>query len=98
MQKLFTQVNAGKSVEHFYKEFTIKDVLWTVARAWSDVMASTLKNCWHKEWPSLIFDDGPVSEEDADFERFCLFESKRTTNDIMDYAKSMMHQLAQKLD
>ena len=56
-------VNTDMNVPEFQKSFDLKDVIYVVALAWKDVKDTTLRNCWHKLWPT-------VATEDFDFEGF----------------------------
>lgn len=53
MRRLVSSVNSGTPVQKFIKEFNIKDAVYCLANAWKSVKTSTLKNGWHKLWPSL---------------------------------------------
>ncbi|XP_063238495.1 jerky protein homolog [Bacillus rossius redtenbacheri] len=44
-------------VKNFQKHFNVKDAIFAIALAWSQVKESTLQRCWRKLWPS---------DEDAD--------------------------------
>ena len=56
-------VNTDLNVPEFQKQFDLKDVIYATALAWKDVKESTIRNCWHKLWPT-------VADEQLDFERF----------------------------
>jgi hypothetical protein len=47
MQKLIAACNRGQGVDGFKKEFNIKDAIWNLAKASTDVTVATLKNAWH---------------------------------------------------
>lgn len=98
MRTMLPAVNAGATVEEFTKQFTIKDLMWTVARAWTNVTSSTLTKCWHKLWPGLLFDDAELNDLVADFTGFCVSEHKRHANELMEYAKGFSNSLTKLLD
>ncbi|XP_047000494.1 jerky protein homolog-like [Schistocerca americana] len=39
------------SVKQFWRSYSIKDAIFNVASAWSDLSVSNLKNGWNKLWP-----------------------------------------------
>ncbi|XP_049941617.1 jerky protein homolog-like [Schistocerca serialis cubense] len=39
------------SVKQFWRSYSIKDTIFNVASAWSDLSVSNLKNDWKKLWP-----------------------------------------------
>ncbi|XP_046987213.1 jerky protein homolog-like [Schistocerca americana] len=39
------------SVKQFWRSYSIKDTIFNVAIAWSDLSVSNLKNGWNKLWP-----------------------------------------------
>lgn len=41
----------AQSIKEYWKEYTIKDAIFNVASAWSDLSQSNLKNGWNKLWP-----------------------------------------------
>jgi hypothetical protein len=43
MQNLIAACNRGQGVDKFKKAFNIKDAIWNLAKAWTDVTAATLK-------------------------------------------------------
>ena len=55
MRRPVSSVNSGIPVQKFIKEFNTKDAMYCVANARSSVTTSTLRNGWHKLWPSLMF-------------------------------------------
>jgi hypothetical protein len=44
MQKLIVVCNRGQGVDVCKKEFNVKDTIWNLAKAWTDVAATTLKS------------------------------------------------------
>ena len=56
-------VNTNLDVPEFQKSFDLKDAIYAAALARKDVKDSTLRNCWHKQWPTL-------TTEDFEFEGF----------------------------
>ena len=56
-------VNTDMNVPEFQKSFDLKDAVYAAALAWKDVKDITLRNCWHKLWPT-------VATKDFDFEGF----------------------------
>ena len=78
-------VNRGIGMKDFVKEFTLKDAIYALANAWKCVTKSTLKNAWHKLWPSTMFDENEAAAED--------FEGFHVTNEVIStliaYAKSV---------
>ena len=60
---LHNLVNTDMNVPDFQKNLDLKDAIYAAALAWKDVKDSTLRNCWHKLWPT-------IATEDFDFEGF----------------------------
>uniref|UniRef100_UPI00398F7695 general transcription factor II-I-like isoform X2 n=1 Tax=Pristiophorus japonicus TaxID=55135 RepID=UPI00398F7695 len=89
MHRLLVSINAGKSVTTFWKEFNLKDVIWTLAGAWEKVSPSTLKNGWHNLWPALMFEDSPDVDDEAAFTGFQVSQDKQIIRELLEYATSM---------
>lgn len=41
-------------IKEFWKKYSIKDAIFNVASAWTDLSVSNLKNGWNKLWPEII--------------------------------------------
>jgi hypothetical protein len=67
------------------REFNIKDAIWNLAKASTDVTAETLKNAWHKLWPARMFEE--CGESPPDFLGFIVSDKKRQVSEIMEFAK-----------
>uniref|UniRef100_K7F9V3 DDE-1 domain-containing protein n=1 Tax=Pelodiscus sinensis TaxID=13735 RepID=K7F9V3_PELSI len=65
VQKL---VNSDCSVSEFQSDFNLKDAVYAAALAWKDVKKVTVRKCWRKLWPSIMFCD-----DSSDEEEFCGF-------------------------
>ena len=66
-------VNTDMNVPESQKSFDLNDAICAVALTWKDVKDTTLRNRWHKLWPT-------VATEDFDFEGFDdLMTSQPTT-------------------
>ncbi|XP_046988498.1 jerky protein homolog-like [Schistocerca americana] len=54
-RKIFIEslLSSGEStsVKQFWRSYSIKDAIFNVASAWSDLSVSNLKNGWNKLWP-----------------------------------------------
>jgi hypothetical protein len=85
MQKLVVVCNRGQGIDGFKKEFNIKDAIWNLAKAWTDVTAATLKNAWHNLWPARMFEE--CDESPPDFLGFIVSDKKRLVSEIMEFAK-----------
>ncbi|CAM2099629.1 unnamed protein product [Caretta caretta] len=91
MHRSLVSLNDGKSLTTFRKEFNLKDMIWTLARAWERVTPSTLKNGWHKLWPALMFEDSPDINDESEFTGFQVSENQKTVSELMEYASGMSH-------
>jgi hypothetical protein len=84
---LIVACNRGQGVDGFKKEFNIKDAIWNLAKAWTDVTAVTLKNAWHNVWPARMFEE--CDEPPQDFLGFIVSDKKRLVTEIMEFAKGL---------
>ncbi|XP_049813576.1 jerky protein homolog-like [Schistocerca nitens] len=50
-QHVLLSSDESTSVKQFWRSYSIKDVIFNVASAWSDLSVSNLKNGWNKLWP-----------------------------------------------
>lgn len=97
MRKMLMGVSEGKTIDEFRKEYNMRNVLYGVANAWDMVEKSTLHNCWHKLWPSLLFQAEELDDIDADFGGFRVSEAKKTVGEIMEYAKQYSSSVSKEL-
>ncbi|XP_069170915.1 jerky protein homolog-like [Procambarus clarkii] len=78
------------TLKDFYKVFTIKSAIWTIASAWDEVKQTTLRNGWKKLWPaSSLF---PEEDDEADFEGFAVkkvSEKKKLREELLAYVKGI---------
>lgn len=70
------------SAVNFVKQFTIKDAIWNIARAWDSIPCDSLKNAWHNLWPISLFLD---EEQEEEFEGF--HTQKKAVFYLLEYAK-----------
>ncbi|XP_055487432.1 jerky protein homolog isoform X3 [Leucoraja erinacea] len=84
---MLAAVNRGVDIEDFLKEFTLKDAIYALVNAWKDVTKSTLKNAWHELWPTTMFDENELADED--FEGFRVTDEKKIISNLIAYAKSV---------
>ncbi|XP_047106853.1 jerky protein homolog-like [Schistocerca piceifrons] len=49
--ELLLSSDESTSVKQFWRSYNIKDTIFNVASAWSDLSVSNLKNGWNKLWP-----------------------------------------------
>jgi hypothetical protein len=85
MQKLIVAYDRGQGVDGFKKEFNIKNAIWNLTKAWTDVTAATLKDAWHNLWPARMFKE--CDESPPDFLDFIVTDKKRLVSEIMEFAK-----------
>jgi hypothetical protein len=78
------------------KEFSLKDAIYALVNAWKDVTKSTLKNAWHKLWPTTMFDENEPADED--FEEFRVTNEKKMISNLIAYAKSVSTESVNKLE
>ena len=97
MHYVLLAINNGKDIQAIKKEFTLKDAIWTVAKGWEAVTPSTLKNGWHKLWPSLMFADSPDVNKDNDFKGFQVSQKKAVVRKLMEYANSLVNPKAREM-
>ncbi|XP_049957776.1 jerky protein homolog-like [Schistocerca serialis cubense] len=64
------------SVKQFWRSYTIKDAIFNVASAWSDLSVSNLKNGWNKLWPQ------PRGEESVEPECVTVDEMVNLCNNL----------------
>uniref|UniRef100_K7FX56 HTH CENPB-type domain-containing protein n=1 Tax=Pelodiscus sinensis TaxID=13735 RepID=K7FX56_PELSI len=57
-----------QNVSEFQSDFNLKDAVYAAALAWKDVKKVTVRKCWRKLWPSIMFCD-----DSSDEEEFCGF-------------------------
>ncbi|XP_069195726.1 jerky protein homolog-like [Procambarus clarkii] len=80
--------NQLRTIKDFYKVFTIKSAIWTIASAWDEVKQTTLRNGWKNFWPtSSLF---PEEDDEADFEGFAvkkISERKKLREELLAYVK-----------
>lgn len=88
LRSFLTDLNGGKTVEEIKKDYSLKDTVWALARAWDSIPKSTLNNAWHKLWPTIIFTEENENEP-ADFRGFSISQEKKMADDLMKYAKTI---------
>uniref|UniRef100_K7FHP3 HTH CENPB-type domain-containing protein n=1 Tax=Pelodiscus sinensis TaxID=13735 RepID=K7FHP3_PELSI len=65
-------VNSDSSVSEVQFDFNLKDSVYVAALAWKDVKRATVRKCWRKLWPSIMFcDDSSYEEEFCGFHVRC---------------------------
>ncbi|XP_047108008.1 jerky protein homolog-like [Schistocerca piceifrons] len=64
------------SVKQFWTSYSIKDAIFNVASAWSDLSVSNLKNGWNKLWPQ------PRGEESEELECVAVDEMVNLCNNL----------------
>lgn len=89
MRRLVSSVNSGIPVQKFIKEFNIKDAVYCVANAWSSVTTSTLRNGWHKLWPSLMSNSHSDEENENNFEESRVSKEKQLIHELISYVKDV---------
>uniref|UniRef100_UPI00398F1AAA jerky protein homolog n=1 Tax=Pristiophorus japonicus TaxID=55135 RepID=UPI00398F1AAA len=72
MRKL---INNDQSISDFQRAYNIKDAIYACSLAWREVKNTTLKRCWCKLWPNVIFEDS--ASDDEEFKGFYLRANKK---------------------
>ncbi|XP_063235778.1 jerky protein homolog isoform X1 [Bacillus rossius redtenbacheri] len=86
MKHFLSDLNGGKTISEIKKEYTIKDVIWSLARAWEGMPASTFHKAWFKLWPTLVYRDEVHDKgNEADFKGF----EQKNVNELLEYAKNI---------
>ncbi|XP_042230430.1 jerky protein homolog-like [Homarus americanus] len=97
MRRLVSSVNSGTPAQKFIKEFNIKDAVYCVANAWTSIKTSTLKNGWHKLWPSLMFTSHSNEDTENDFAGFRVSKEKHLIHELLAYVKDVTNPDAKEL-
>ena len=97
MRRLLSEVNSGKPVREFIREYNVRDMIYCVANAWNAVKPTTLKNGWHKLWPSLMFETAPGETLEPNFTGFKPFKEKQQIKDLLSYARELTDPAAKDL-
>ncbi|XP_069741553.1 jerky protein homolog [Narcine bancroftii] len=54
--------NFDGTILEFQKKYSLKDAIYNVSCAWDSVKRETLRRCWQKLWPLVMFEEGSEDE------------------------------------
>ncbi|GCC38680.1 hypothetical protein chiPu_0017195 [Chiloscyllium punctatum] len=92
---MLAAVNREVEIQDFLKEFSLKDAIYAVANAWNDVDEATLTNAWHKFWPTMMFLENELADEE--FEGFHVTKEKKMIASLVTYAQNLSDESVNKL-
>lgn len=73
--------NYDGPIQDFQSKYNIKDAVFNLSCAWNSVNDVTLRRCWQKLWPRVMFQKGP--EEDDEIQD-CNAKTSKRTKDVFD--------------
>lgn len=76
---------ATDKMDEFRKNFTIKDCIFLIAKAWDTVSHQTLISGWKKLWPATLFLD--VQNDDSEFTGFRSNLAREKAAELLKFAK-----------
>ncbi|XP_069780147.1 jerky protein homolog [Narcine bancroftii] len=84
---MWRMTNFDGTILEFQKKYSLKDAIYNVSCAWNSVKSETLRRCWQKLWPIIIFEEG--SDEEDEIKGFSTYGmSKKVYDEVSELVNS----------